>query len=80
MSGIAVLGMTLPQLGLLLFVLNRLNAKVKEFNAGRQTISKNMAGLMLVKDLTLDAAASNTIRRGPVQIREARAARSYSPT
>ena len=43
--GIAVLGMTLPQLGLLLFVLNRLNAKVKEFNAGRQAISLNMAGL-----------------------------------
>ena len=64
--GIAVLGMTLPQLGLLLFVVNRLNAKVKEFNAGRQAISQNMAGLLLVKDLTLDAAASNTIRRGSV--------------
>jgi ATP-binding cassette, subfamily B, bacterial MsbA len=64
--GIAILGMTLPQLGLLLFVVNRLNAKVKEFNAGRQAISQNMAGLLLVKDLTLDAIASNTIRRGPV--------------
>jgi subfamily B ATP-binding cassette protein MsbA len=62
--GIAVLGMTLPQLGLLLFVVNRLNAKVKEFNAGRQAISQNMGGLLLVKDLTQDAAASNTIRRG----------------
>jgi ABC-type multidrug transport system fused ATPase/permease subunit len=67
--GIAVLGMTLPQLGLLLFVLNRLNAKIKEFNTGRQAISQNMAGLMLVKDLTLDAAASNTIRRGSLQFR-----------
>ena len=37
--GIAVLGMTLAQLGLLLFVLNRLNAKVKEFNHGRKAIS-----------------------------------------
>lgn len=64
--GIIVLGMTLPQLGLLLFVLSRLNAKVKEFNAGRQVISLNMAGLLLVRDLTEDAAASNTIRRGPV--------------
>ena len=45
--GISVLGMTLAQLGLLLFVLNRLNAKVKEFNAGRQAISQNMAGLLL---------------------------------
>jgi len=64
--GIAVLGMTLPQLGLLLFVLNRLNAKVKEFNAGRQAISLNMAGLLLVKDLAQDAEAANTIHRGTV--------------
>jgi subfamily B ATP-binding cassette protein MsbA len=64
--GIAVLGMTLPQLGLLLFVLNRMNAKVKEFNAGRQAISQNMAGLLLVKELMLDAAASNTIHRSKV--------------
>ena len=64
--GIAVLGMTLPQLGLILFVVNRLNAKVKEFNAGRQTISRNIAGLLLVNGLTRDAAASNTIHRGSV--------------
>jgi subfamily B ATP-binding cassette protein MsbA len=62
--GIALLGMTLPQLGLLLFVLNRLNAKVKEFNAGRQAISQNMAGLLLVNELARDAAAANTIGRG----------------
>jgi len=61
--GIAVLDMTLPQLGLLLFVLNRLNMKVKEFNAGRQAISLNMAGLLLVRDLAADAAAANTIHR-----------------
>jgi hypothetical protein len=34
--GISVLGMTLAQLGLVLFVLTRLNGKVKEFNTGRQ--------------------------------------------
>jgi subfamily B ATP-binding cassette protein MsbA len=62
--GIAVLGMSLPQLGLVLFVLSRLNGKVKEFNGGRQAISVNMAGLLLVKELTSDAAASNTIARG----------------
>ena len=62
--GIAALGMTLPQLGLLLFVVSRLNAKVKEFNTGRQAIAQNMASLILVRDLTLDAAASNTIRSG----------------
>ncbi|MDZ4655863.1 MAG: ABC transporter ATP-binding protein [Coriobacteriia bacterium] len=64
--GIAVLGMTLAQLGLLLFVLNRLNAKIKEFNTGRQVISAKMAGLLLVRQTTGDAAESNTIRRGPV--------------
>lgn len=63
--GISVLGMTLAQLGLMLFVLNRLNAKVKEFNAGRQAISTNVAGLMLVKEMTDDARVSNRIHRGP---------------
>lgn len=65
--GIEVFGMTLPQLGLVLFVLNRVNAKVKEFNAGRQTISMNMASLLLVRDLTAEATAANTIRGGEVQ-------------
>jgi subfamily B ATP-binding cassette protein MsbA len=62
--GIAYLGTTLPQLGLLLFVLSRLNVKVKEFNAGRQMISQNMAGLMMVNELGIDAAAADTIHRG----------------
>ncbi|MDO8881026.1 MAG: ABC transporter ATP-binding protein [Coriobacteriia bacterium] len=64
--GIEVLGMTLAQLGLVLFVLSRLNAKVKEFNAGRQAISQNIAGLQLVNEMTDDAHASNTIERGTV--------------
>ena len=64
--GIAVLGMTLAQLGLVLFVLSRLNAKVKEFNAGRQAISQNMAGLLLMKETTEEAEASNRITGGPV--------------
>jgi subfamily B ATP-binding cassette protein MsbA len=64
--GIGVLGMTLAQLGLVLFVLSRLNAKVKEFNAGMQAISTNMAGLLLVQETTGDAARSNTIRGGSV--------------
>ncbi len=63
--GISVLGMTLAQLGLLLFVLTRLNAKVKEFNGVRQLISSNMAGLLLVKQMSEDATASNTINSGP---------------
>ena len=65
--GISALGMTLAQLGLLLFILNRLNAKVKEFNAGQQAISLNVAGLLLVKQTVEDAAAANTIRRGPIR-------------
>lgn len=62
--GISVLGMTLAQLGLVLFVLTRLNAKLKEFNAGRQLISQNMAGLVLVRQMTADAERSNRIRSG----------------
>ncbi len=65
--GIAELGMTLAQLGLVLFILNRLNAKVKEFNAGRQAISANVAGLLVMKEATDDALAANTIHRGPVR-------------
>lgn len=64
--GIAELGMTLAQLGLLLFVLTRLNAKVKEFNGVRQLITANVAGLLLVKKMTDDAHASDTITDGPV--------------
>ncbi|NTW28729.1 MAG: ABC transporter ATP-binding protein [Coriobacteriia bacterium] len=64
--GITVLGMTLSQLGLLLFVLLRLNAKVKEFNAGRQAISMNVSGLLLVRESMNDAIASNTICSGPI--------------
>ncbi len=64
--GIALLGMTLAQLGLLLFVLNRLNAKVKEFNHGRNAISQNLPGLYLVQEITADASSSNTIHSGEV--------------
>ncbi|MHB1136723.1 MAG: ABC transporter ATP-binding protein [Coriobacteriia bacterium] len=64
--GIAHFQMTLAQLGLVMFLLTRLNAKIKEFNAGRQVISANMAGLLLVKEMTEDARRSNTIRRGDV--------------
>lgn len=63
--GINMLGMSLAQLGLLLFVLTRLNAKVKEFNGVRQAITSNMAGLVLVQKMTDDAARSNTIKSGP---------------
>ncbi|MFU8891131.1 MAG: ABC transporter ATP-binding protein [Anaerosomatales bacterium] len=64
--GIAVLGMTLAQLGLVVFVLSRLNAKIKEFNQGRQEISTNVAGLLLVQQTTEEAIRSNRITSGPV--------------
>ena len=64
--GISVLGLSLAQLGLLLFVLTRLNAKVKEFNIGRQTISLNIAGLFVAKETADAARAANTIRPGTV--------------
>jgi subfamily B ATP-binding cassette protein MsbA len=63
--GISFLGLSLAQLGLLLFVLTRLNAKVKEFNGGRQAISLNIAGLMIAREIAEAAAAANTIRSGP---------------
>ncbi len=65
--GIAVLGMTLAQLGLVVFVLSRLNAKVKEFNQGRQEISTNIAGLLLVQQTTEEAIRSNRITGGTIQ-------------
>lgn len=65
--GISALGMTLASLGLLMFVLTRLNAKVKEFNQGMQVISANMAGLLLVKEMTEEAAILSTIHSGPRQ-------------
>ncbi|MCK8114686.1 ABC transporter ATP-binding protein [Anaerosoma tenue] len=64
--GISVLGMTLAELGLVVFVLSRLNAKIKEFNNGRQEISKNIAGLLLVQQTAEEAERSNRIMSGPV--------------
>ncbi len=64
--GISVLGMTLAELGLVVFVLSRLNAKIKEFNNGRQEISKNIAGLLLVQQTAEEAERSNRIRSGPM--------------
>lgn len=64
--GISTLGMTLAQLGLLLFVLTRLNAKVKEFNQGRQQISANISGVILVERMMNDADRSNRILPGEV--------------
>lgn len=64
--GISLLGLGLAELGLLLFVLTRLNSKVKEFNAARQLISQNIAGLLIAKESAEAAGAANTIH-GPAK-------------
>lgn len=62
--GIAVLGSTLAQLGLLLFILTRLNAKVKEFNTTLQSISSSAAGVKLVQEMYDASDQANTITSG----------------
>ena len=64
--GITFIGSTLAQLGLLMFVLTRLNAKVKEFNQGLANISKEVQSLHLMNDMLDDASRSNTIASGTV--------------
>jgi len=62
--GIAVLGSTLAQLALLLFVLVRLNAKVKEFNGALRSITAAAAGVKLTREMFDAASESNTITSG----------------
>ncbi|MCL2536851.1 MAG: ABC transporter ATP-binding protein/permease [Coriobacteriia bacterium] len=63
--GIAVLGSTLAQLGLLLFILLRLNAKVKEFNGAIRGITAAASGITLTREMFDAAIESNTITSGP---------------
>jgi len=62
--GIAILGSTLAQLGLLMFVLLRLNARVKEFNNALQGITSSTAGVRLVNEMFEAATTSNQIESG----------------
>ncbi|MCL2818571.1 MAG: ABC transporter ATP-binding protein/permease [Actinomycetia bacterium] len=62
--GIAVLGSTLAQLGLLMFILIRLNARVKEFNNQLQAITGATSGVRLVNEMFDAATTSNTINSG----------------
>lgn len=64
--GISVMGLKLAELGMLLFVLTRLNAKVKEFNAVRQAIASGVASIGLVTDIQEQAAEENTIVGGVI--------------
>lgn len=65
--GIAFLGSTLAQLALLIFILTRLNAKIKEFNAGMQQISTAASGVKLVKEMYDAAKAADTIHSGAAE-------------
>lgn len=67
--GIAVLGSTLAQLGLLLFLLTRLNAKIKEFNTTLQGISSSAAGVKLVQEMYDSASEANTIKSGECEFK-----------
>jgi ABC-type multidrug transport system fused ATPase/permease subunit len=62
--GIEFFNSTLAQLGLMILVLMRLNARVKEFNACLQGITGAAAGVKLVNEMFDSAIASNTIRSG----------------
>lgn len=64
--GISVLGMTLAQLGLLMFILIRMNAKIKELNAAKQAIANAMANVALLNEALIEAKANSKICSGPL--------------
>lgn len=72
--GVAVLGLKLAALGMLLYVLTRMNGKVKEFNGVRQSISAGVAGMNLVKEMNAEAVAADSIQDGDAQFDGAREA------
>jgi len=63
--GVTYLGSTLAQLALLIYVLTRLNGRVKEFNGALQGITGAAAGVKLVNEMFDAATTSNTIHSGP---------------
>lgn len=65
--GFVVFHNTLAQLGLLLFILNRLNAKVREFNSSLRGISSSASGVKLVQEMLAAAAKSDTIHSGVLE-------------
>lgn len=62
--GVTYFNATLAALGLFLFILLRLNQKVKDFNVGRQLLSANVDSLMAVRDIIARAEASRDIKSG----------------
>ncbi|MBF4510692.1 MAG: ATP-binding cassette domain-containing protein [Aeromicrobium sp.] len=63
-TGIEVFSMSLAGLGLFLFVLLRLNGKVKELNVGRQAFASHAPALDWVESALEAAEYSRTIRGG----------------
>ena len=64
--GIAVLGSSLSQLGILLLILLRLNGKVKEFNNGLRAVTAAAAGVKLTREMFDLADTANTIKSGGI--------------
>ena len=64
--GIMLLGSTLAKLGLLMFILIRLNARVKELNNKLRSITSLSAGVKLVNEMHSAAIKSDTIHSGDV--------------
>lgn len=64
--GVTVFNMTLAQLGVVLFIINRLNAKIKELNSGRQAITNALASVSLLNETLNDARQANKIISGDV--------------
>lgn len=62
--GFEAYDLTLASLGLFLFILLRLNAKAKEFNTGRQTLSSLMPSFDYVEGVLGDARAAKSIFGG----------------
>jgi len=62
--GIAFLGSTLAQLALLMFLLLRLNGKVKEFATALRAITQANAGVTLTREMFDAACQANTIKSG----------------
>lgn len=62
--GVTVFNMTLAQMGIVLFIINRLNGKIKELNMGRQLITNALANVSLLNEMLVSAREANKIHSG----------------
>ncbi|MCL2654219.1 MAG: ABC transporter ATP-binding protein/permease [Coriobacteriia bacterium] len=63
---VAVVGMGLPQIVLIVYILTQINAKISAINSNRQAITTNMASVKLLHETIGVAAKSNTIHSGSI--------------